>query len=191
MVVGRRGRPRAFSHDDALRAAVSLFWEHGYAATSLDDLLAAMNIARSSFYATWGSKHAVLMAALRLYTDELHARALAASESTGDARRALAAVMDVLSCSERPAHGCLFVNTVTELAATDDAVRALAQEHMARIDRLVAALLRAMGFAAPIARRRTTALIALATGAIALRKAGESEARIRAMLGVLPLLLAP
>jgi len=78
------GRPRSFDEDVALRHATELFWEKGYAATSLDDLLAAMGIARSSFYSTFGSKQKVLWRALELYTCELLARMrdAAAAEST-------------------------------------------------------------------------------------------------------------
>lgn len=190
MAVGQRGRPRAFSHDAALRAAVDLFWRQGYASTSLDDLLRTMGISRSSFYAAWASKHEVLMAALRLYTDELHGRMRAAAAGAGDARAALAAVLEVAACSERPADGCLFVNTATELASSDADVCALAHEHLGRVDRLIASLFRDAGFPAPIARRRSVALLALAAGAVTLRKAGEPEARIRAVLETLPLLLA-
>ena len=68
------GRPRVFDKEVALRRATDLFWEKGYAAASLDELLAVMGIARSSFYSAFGSKQKVLWAAVALYTGELLGR---------------------------------------------------------------------------------------------------------------------
>lgn len=51
-----RGRPRTFDRAAALRAAMTLFWEHGYEGTSFDDLLGAMDISASSFYGSFGNK---------------------------------------------------------------------------------------------------------------------------------------
>ena len=178
----RGGRPRGFERETALRAAVDVFWARGYAATSLDDLLAAMGIARSSFYAAWGSKHALLLAGLGLYTDELFARMRAAADAASDAREALARVLDIAACSDRPDHGCLFVNAATELSADDPDVHALARAHLGRVDRLIASLFRKAGHATAEARKRSALLLAVATGALTLRKAGEPEARIRETL---------
>ena len=38
----RRGRPRSFDPDVVLEKARAVFWNQGYAATSLDDLAAAL-----------------------------------------------------------------------------------------------------------------------------------------------------
>jgi len=178
------GRPRSFDEDVALRHATELFWEKGYAATSLDDLLAAMGIARSSFYSTFGSKQKVLWAALALYTDELVGRMRDAAAAEPTPRRALAAVLAIAGCSVRPSQGCLFVNIATELAPTDAEVRRIAQDYLGEVDRLFTSLLRGCGFAARRASSGSAALMALTTGAVTLRKAGAPEARVRAMLDV-------
>ncbi|MEC0242723.1 TetR/AcrR family transcriptional regulator [Paenibacillus dokdonensis] len=56
----RTGRPRAFNRDEAVAAAMHLFWEHGYESTSLAQLRAAMgDISAASFYAAFESKEAL------------------------------------------------------------------------------------------------------------------------------------
>jgi AcrR family transcriptional regulator len=65
-----RGRPREFSEEQALRAAVELFWRKGYEGTSLSDLTDAMAITRPSLYATFGNKEQLFFRALDLYQEE-------------------------------------------------------------------------------------------------------------------------
>ena len=48
------------------------FWEKGYAATSLSDLTARMEIQKPSLYSAFGDKEGLFEAALRRYTN-LHA----------------------------------------------------------------------------------------------------------------------
>lgn len=189
MTVKSAGRPRSFDEEAALRRATDLFWEKGYAATSLDDLLAAMGIARSSFYSTFGSKQKVLWAALGLYTGELVGRMKDAAAAEPTPRRALTAVLAVAGCSVRPSQGCLFVNIATELAPTDAEVRRIGQDYLGEVDRLITSLLRQCGFAGRRASNLSGALMALTTGAVTLRKAGASEARVNAMLEVAARLL--
>jgi len=56
----RTGRPRAFNRDEAVAAAMHLFWEHGFESTSLAQLRAAMgDISAASFYAAFESKEAL------------------------------------------------------------------------------------------------------------------------------------
>ena len=62
-----RGRPRKFD-EDAVRAAImEVFWQKGYAATSLDDLSKATGLVRPSLYAAFGNKEALFRQALDLY----------------------------------------------------------------------------------------------------------------------------
>jgi len=80
--------------------------------------------------------------------------------------------------------GCLFVNTATKLAPTDAEVRRISQNYLSEVDHLFTALLRQCGLMARRASHTGDALMALTPGAIAFRKAGASEARVRAMLAV-------
>ena len=64
----RTGRPRQFDRDQALDAAMELFWRQGYETTSLDQLKAAMGaLSSASFYGAFGSKEALYREALARY----------------------------------------------------------------------------------------------------------------------------
>lgn len=68
--MARTGRPRSFDRGEAVQRAMLLFWEHGYEATSLAQLKAAMGgISAASFYAAFGSKEALFREVLDRYLE--------------------------------------------------------------------------------------------------------------------------
>jgi TetR/AcrR family transcriptional repressor of nem operon len=139
-------RPIAFDRDIALQAAMRLFWQKGYQAAALPDLLAAMAISRSSLYAAFGDKRHLFIACLDRFaetTREILSRARAT-------RPPLAALRHFFDRSFQADHadaalGCLLVSTVTELAGVDDDLVAIASAHLARIETDFAACLVAAG----------------------------------------------
>jgi len=62
------GRPRAFSEERALDAAMRVFWAKGYEGTSLDDLTEAMGINRSSLYSAFGDKQSLFEKVIATYS---------------------------------------------------------------------------------------------------------------------------
>lgn len=67
------GRQREFDKDDALHAAMLVFWKQGYVGASLADLTAAMGINKPSLYATFGNKEQLFVAATEYYLEQLAA----------------------------------------------------------------------------------------------------------------------
>ena len=63
----RMSRPKEFNPDEALEKAMQVFWHKGYEATSMEDLLNAMDINRGSLYATFGGKRALFLKAMDRY----------------------------------------------------------------------------------------------------------------------------
>ncbi len=63
----KTGRPLSFDRDAALHQAMLLFWRHGYEATSLSDLTAAMGVTSPSIYAAYGDKKRLFLAAVERY----------------------------------------------------------------------------------------------------------------------------
>ena len=182
------GRPRRFVPSEALKDALDVFWGKGYQATSLDDLTAAMHLSRSSFYACFGSKHAVMLAAVELYANELFAR-LETIASSMPALEAVHAVLAAIAEVDAGRRGCFFVNCVMELAPHDAALTAFGQHHVARVGTLVVGLLERVGFPPELAQPRAGALLALAIGTITLRKAGLPAPALQTILNQAHLLL--
>lgn len=176
------GRPRGFDRDAALDAALDLFRRQGFEASSLDRLTEVMGVSRSSFYAAFGSKHGVLIAALDCYA----ARARAALAAVGPSASAL---LSAVADPRGGAHGCLLVNCIAELAPHDPEVAARGRSHLDHIEALFARALAPDGPEA--ARARARALTAVALGAHTLRRSGQPAAQIEAMLAAAAPLIDP
>jgi AcrR family transcriptional regulator len=71
MTVAVIGRPRAFDRDEALEAAMVLFWRKGFAAASMNDLCDAMGVRSPSLYAAFGSKEALYLEAIERYVETI------------------------------------------------------------------------------------------------------------------------
>lgn len=66
-LVRGKGRPREFDREEALRAALNLFWERGYEPASVADLCKVMGINPPSLYASFGNKACLFLEAVRFY----------------------------------------------------------------------------------------------------------------------------
>lgn len=63
------GRHRQFDPEQALEAALLVFWQKGYEGTSFEDLTQATGVARPGLYAAFGNKEALFRRALDLYEE--------------------------------------------------------------------------------------------------------------------------
>lgn len=124
-------RTRAFDEQEALDGAMHLFWRQGYGAASLNDLLDATDLSKSSFYETFGNKRDLLIAALKRY-DESPMAALTEPLRRSDPGRAQIeqtfrnAVRHALSAEGQ--RGCFVNNCLCEIGAQDPEVRKAARE---------------------------------------------------------------
>lgn len=74
-----------------LEAAIGLFHERGYPATSVDDIGQAVDVSGPAIYRHFSSKEDILVEAIRLAADEVHAVNRRARAENTDPRQLLAA----------------------------------------------------------------------------------------------------
>ncbi|PER28008.1 TetR family transcriptional regulator [Bacillus cereus] len=125
-------RLREFDEEKALDAAMQLFWEKGYAATSLSELTAKMEIQKPSLYSAFGDKEGLFEAALRRYTN-LHAAnirtKLQNEQSVKEAIRTFFENMVEEEYKKEFSKGCFCINTMVELAPHNEKFEVLTREH--------------------------------------------------------------
>ncbi|MEW2452678.1 TetR/AcrR family transcriptional regulator [Streptomyces albus] len=194
-------RTKEFDPEAALDAAMRLFWRKGYEATSTSDLTEELGIARASLYGTFGSKHALYLAALDRFlagaTGPTPADILTSRTS------ALESVRDLLETSLVPEQGdtppgCFAVNATVEHGDTDPEIARRTTGNVSRLETaLYGALLRARaeGELAPGVdpKAAATMLTGLNHGLKVLARAGQGQSdRIRTAIdSAMSLLAAP
>ena len=137
--VRRRGRPRGYDPDTALRQATETFWDQGYAGASLDDLSAATGMNRPSLYGAFGDKQALFRTALDAYMEQSRQIMTQAFRADGTVRQKLervyhAALGRYLS-GEVGGRGCFLVSAGLGQAVVDPEVRQMVADGLHELDR--------------------------------------------------------
>ena len=130
-------RPREFNVDTALERAMQVFWAKGYESTSLDDLCEATGLGRSSLYAAFGDKRALLLRSLDRYEERGIARIAAALSRPPNIRKAFAAFLDDLIdqiVAGPGRRGCFIGNCAAELSRGDRTAAARVRRSLDRIE---------------------------------------------------------
>ncbi|POF28482.1 TetR/AcrR family transcriptional regulator [Roseibium marinum] len=113
-----RGRPRKVSTKDALHSVMIAFWQNGYSATSMNDLVEASGMAKPGLYAAFGDKETIFEKALlhyfETYGGPVFARLHAAKKHVlEDLRDFLGAVAELTLDRNTPS-GCFLVNALVD-----------------------------------------------------------------------------
>lgn len=133
-----KGRPTLFENKELVSRAQSVFWEKGYTATSLNDLLKVTGIGSGSFYNSFkGGKKEVFKAAI-----------LQRRESFNNFRKELEISITPLelikdffrgiakSSKEENLRGCIIANTVVEMTFLDDELEAEAVHILKDVEKM-------------------------------------------------------
>lgn len=118
-------RPQEFDTAEVLDNALNAFWDKGYEATSISDLVRATGLSRSSLYGSFGNKHALFLEAFDLYR-VMRKRDMDRVLQKGTADEKIRAFLHmVISEAQDPNHGtgCMSMHQTVELAPRDPDVQ--------------------------------------------------------------------
>ncbi|EHE1687442.1 TetR family copper-responsive transcriptional repressor ComR [Salmonella enterica] len=129
-----RGRPKVFDREAALDKAMTLFWQHGYEATSLADLVEATGAKAPTLYAEFTNKEGLFRAVLDRYITRFaskHEAQLFCEEKSVESALEdyFTEIADCFTSTDTPA-GCFMINTSATLAASSrDIARTVKSRH--------------------------------------------------------------
>jgi TetR/AcrR family transcriptional repressor of nem operon len=132
-------RPAQFKREDVLEKAMRTFWNQGYRATSLADLVEVTDLNPGSLYAAFHSKEGLFLAALDHYGERSVARVertLAEADSPLEGVRTYFRQLGEDAANPRAKRSCLLVNTVLELGRQNKTVHRRVTRHLDALEAL-------------------------------------------------------
>jgi TetR/AcrR family transcriptional repressor of nem operon len=119
-------RPREFDENKVIESLVDVFWDKGYEAASMQDLVAATGLLKGSLYGAFGDKHALYLMALKHYNRTRLQAGIDMLNGEGSAHQKITRLFDgVIEATKKGffAGGCLLCNASIEMAASDKEVK--------------------------------------------------------------------
>ena len=137
-------RAKEFDYERTLEKAQCVFWEKGYEATSIQDLVQATGVNRASLYGTFGGKRELFLLALRRFQCRSDRNA---GNVAPDMQPGLHKIRAVFRSAARHTlqdpRGCLLVNSVVELSAHDGDILGLGKSAREHVEAFFAGCLKA------------------------------------------------
>ena len=130
------GRPKNFSREEVLEKAMAVFWKHGFADTTLQELERATGVNKSGLYTEFRDKSDLFVACLRYYLESQGKRGLLTREPLGWDN--VATFLKNGPLNKREQQGCFSVNSMREFAILPDEAHTVVAENRALLQRLLA-----------------------------------------------------
>ncbi|MEM0948222.1 MAG: TetR/AcrR family transcriptional regulator [Pseudomonadota bacterium] len=129
-------RTREFEPDEALTAAMRVFWVNGFENTSYDDLVNATGVSRKGLYTVFGDKRALFEEALK------HYRATVVPEIFTTLSKQDVTVKDIaemlrglakMAANGEGARGCLMANSAGDAVIRRPEIQTIFDSHLRRL----------------------------------------------------------
>ena len=130
------GRPKTFSREEVLEKAMPVFWKHGFADTTLQELEQATGVNKSGLYTEFRDKEDLFVACLRHYLESQGKRGLLTKEPFG--WNNVEAFLKNGPLNKGEQQGCFSINSMRELAILPNEAYAVVAENRALVERLLA-----------------------------------------------------
>ncbi len=118
-------RLKEFDPDQALDAAMQLFWQKGFEATSMQDLVDQMGINRYSLYDTFGDKHQLFIQCCEKYQANMETMKVELFDQADSGLQAIQNFFNIIAqriTTKEGCCGCLMTNAAVEKALDDEII---------------------------------------------------------------------
>lgn len=126
-------RSRSMSRNKLVESSTYIFWERGFHATSINDLVQATDVGRGGIYSDFGGKEQLFHACLSFYRERFADPAIALLRAEPDGFAAIESYFSYfIALHERrglPGPGCFIANAMTEVAQHDQATFKFVEQH--------------------------------------------------------------
>ena len=130
-------RPKEFNPDDAIEKAMHVFWHKGYEATSMEDLLSAMDLNRGSLYDTFGDKRQLFLKVMDRYCTTFANSKFSLLDQPGPALPTLRQFINGMiegGLADPQRRGCLIANTVMELSPHEKEIAGMVSQALKMVE---------------------------------------------------------
>src|SRR5581483_9130837 len=132
-------KTKQFDEAEVLKAAKEVFCEKGYNGTSMDDLVQATGLSRSSIYDTFGDKHGLFLKSLNQYRYAQQGDLQQLLSKTESPKKRIRFVFDYVvkdMLADEANKGCLLVNVTMEMSCVDKDIAGIAADNMHEMEQL-------------------------------------------------------
>jgi AcrR family transcriptional regulator len=131
------GRPKGFSREEVLTKAIAVFWQKGFAETSLQDLEHATGVNKSGLYTEFKNKEDIFLEGLRFYLQTRGGDEILSAKPQGwDNIQRFLRIGQVcyLDTGQR---GCFSVNSLRDIGGLPPDAHRIIDDHNAMLKRLL------------------------------------------------------
>jgi TetR/AcrR family transcriptional repressor of nem operon len=176
-----KGRPKQYVRAEAVQAALNVFLQTGFHATSVGDLVSATGLNRASLYAEFGDKRHLFLEAIQLYRQRMEADLTRLAEAAPDALSALERII-ASTLDPDQQRGCLLMNAGAEFARSDAEIQAAVDASASTVISILGRLLEGI---VPDPVTEAERLFAALAGLRTLQRAGLDQARLKRVAAAL------
>lgn len=131
-------RPIEFDREEVLRKASGVFWQKGYSATSIKNLVEATGLQPGSLYSAFGDKRGLFLAAIDGYFDDMKRMIFTMLHTDLPPIDRIETFFNRLvsdSVTDEHRKGCFLVNTLLEIPVDDQEINSRLQAMFGEVEK--------------------------------------------------------
>ncbi|MCA7082713.1 TetR/AcrR family transcriptional regulator; helix-turn-helix transcriptional regulator [Cupriavidus sp. DB3] len=176
---------RQFDESLALDKALALFWQKGYAATSMQELAEATGVQRGSLYNAYGDKETLFLRVFDVYRERFVSQMREALDKPRlrDALRSFFGCVIASMTTGMPTRGCLSTKTAVGTEDLDGPLRTALKALLDDIEQVLVERLSREGEPSQLAlppRQAARLIVTFTRGLVVVERVYQDEKRLRA-----------